>query len=297
MLLGILGFTTINGLVAVGQRKLLYFPPKGTITVAESGIPLDRIRAVEVPSTDGLTLHGWYATPTDQGADAQQAPWLVILFSGNGSNRLGRTDVARMFNDFGCAVLMCDYRGYAENEGVPTERGLTDDSLAVWNYARHELNFPAENILICGESLGGGVATRLAYEVGQKEEVPAALILSMTFSSLPDVAAVHYPWLPARWLLMDRYPSIERITHLTCPILMLHGTQDPVVPYELGQKLYNAAPETATNGISKRFVTLPNEGHDLNAIVRPRGRQECRQLLKDLVTARSGSTPSATISD
>jgi fermentation-respiration switch protein FrsA (DUF1100 family) len=79
---------------------------------------------------------------------------------------------------------------------------------------------------------------------------------------MTDAAAWHYPWLPVRWLLLDRYPSIERIPRVDCPLLVLHGRQDRIVPFEMGQSLYAAAPERSHNGVPKSFVALPGAGHN-----------------------------------
>jgi fermentation-respiration switch protein FrsA (DUF1100 family) len=120
---------------------------------------------------------------------------------------------------------------------------------------------PAE-IVIFGESMGGGVATRLAAECAQSGEPAAALILNSTFASLADTAAWHYPAFPFRYLVWDRFPSVDRIPHVTCPVLQFHGTADTIVPYSEGQRLFAAAPKRSPAGMESRFVTIPDGEHN-----------------------------------
>ena len=107
-----------------------------------------------------------------------------------------------------------------------------------------------------------GVAIRLAAEVCRAGTPPAGLCACSTFSSLEDAAAWHFPWLPTRWLLLDRFPSAERVTQVTCPILLLHGRRDTTVPYDLGRKLFEACPAESADGIPKRLVDLPQADHN-----------------------------------
>ena len=159
-------------------------------------------------------------------------------------------------------MLYFDYRGYAENAGKPGEADFARDAQGAWTFATAQLGVPPDRIVIWGESLGGGVATRLTSELCAARTPPRGLILRGTFTSLVDAAAYHYPWLPVRWVMIDRYPSIERIGSVTCPLLMIHGRQDQIVPFEQGEQLFAAAPPTSSNGVPKTFVELPQAGHN-----------------------------------
>jgi hypothetical protein len=114
---------------------------------------------------------------------------------------------------------------------------------------------------------------------------PGGLVLRATFSSLSDAAAYHYPWLPVRWLLVERYPSVERMPQVTCPILHVHGRQDSIIPIELGRRLFDAAPPRSAGGIAKRFVELPSAGHnDIVAVAQPEFRAAVAEFLKQLAS-------------
>lgn len=248
-------------MLAALQRSLIYAPDRQMHSATEAGLPAENVKDVTLTTSDGLTLHGWHSSPAiAPTADGDRR--LVILFPGNAGNRAYRGAILRSFNELGCEVLIFDYRGYGENPGSPSEKAFAADALAVWTYARDGLGFPANRIILCGESLGGGVATRLAWDLKQQGISPGGLILRTTFSSLVETAARHYPWLPVRTILVDRYPSIERIDGLTCPILVYHGDRDTIVPFAQAKELFDAAPAQSANGILKTFLPLPGAGHN-----------------------------------
>ena len=165
-----------------------------------------------------------------------------------------RAPLAAALNRMGYSVLLFDYRGYGGNSGRPTEDGLAADARAAeaWLAAQPGV----ERVAYFGESLGAAVAVGLAVQ-----RPPAALVLRSPFTSLPDVGAVHYPWLPVRRLLLDRYPSIERIASVSAPLLVIAGDRDDIVPLSLSKRLYDAAAEP------KRFVLVPGAGHNDPALL------------------------------
>jgi hypothetical protein len=186
----------------------------------------------------------------------------VLYFPGNAGNRAYRELELRLLTDAGADAILFDYRGYGDSPGEPSEEGLARDARAVWRFATETNKIEPRRLVLFGESLGGGVAVRLASDLSEQHTPPAGLILRSTFSSLTDAAAHHFPWLPVRWVLIDRFPSERRIRDVTCPILQLHGRRDTIVPFRLGQKLFAAAPEKSASGIAKRFVELPNANHN-----------------------------------
>lgn len=271
-------------MLAFLQRQLIYAPRKADVTLEQSGFATNQIREVYLPLDSNIQLIGWYCQSVRESTD--QLNRLAIIFAGNAGNRLNRVPLVTLMTELGCDVLIFDYRGYGGSGGNPSEAALAEDSHKVWDFARNELGFANDKILILGQSLGGGVATRLTAELCQQNEAPAGLVLYATFSSLVDAAKVHYPWLPVSLLLVDRYPSIERIPEITCPLLSIHGRPDQIVPFDLGERLFQAAPKVSASGVQKRFLELPTAGHnDILHVALDEVRQAKQQFLSDIEDA------------
>ena len=252
-LLAVVAIVTLvaSGLVTLlwsQQRRLIYFPSPGPVPSAAAVLPGGR--DAELHTEDGIRLGAWFFPATGGAGPA------VLVCNGNAGDRSVRAPLAVALNRMGLSVLLFDYRGYGGNPGRPSEDGLAADARAaqVWLAAQPEVD--AERIVYFGESLGAAVALGLAVE-----RPPAALVLRSPFTSLADVGAVHYPWLPVRRLLLDRYPSIERIGSLAAPVLVTAGDRDDIVPVTLSKRLYDAAPEP------KRFVSIPGAGHNDPALL------------------------------
>jgi fermentation-respiration switch protein FrsA (DUF1100 family) len=224
------------------QRRLIYFPSPGPVpsaaAVLANGID------VEFETADGIRLGAWYF-PVDGHAPA------VMVCNGNAGDRSLRAALAVALNRAGMSVLLFDYRGYGGNPGRPSEEGLATDAQAAqaWLAARPDVD--PKRIVYFGESLGAAVAIGLAVK-----RPPAALVLRSPFTSLADVGRVHYPWLPVGWLLLDQYPSFERIASVRAPVLVIAGDRDDIVPSALSNRLYDAAAEP------KRYVVVPGVGHN-----------------------------------
>ncbi len=252
-------------------RKLTYFPARADdLSPHKLQLPSDKIHEIQLKTDDGLTLNGWHFLASGCSADdragcdrelAEGRP-VVLFFSGNGGHRGYRVPEAGVLTRAGAHVFLFDYRGYGDNAGTPTEESLAADAAAVWRYATDERQVAPDRLILYGESLGGAVATRLAASVCAAGIPPAGLILRSTFSSLADVARHHYSLLPIKMLMVERYDSIGQIAKVACPILILHGTLDTIVPYALGRKLFVAAPRAAANGADKTFVDLPHSDHN-----------------------------------
>ncbi|RMG42150.1 MAG: alpha/beta hydrolase [Planctomycetota bacterium] len=306
------------------QRRLIYLPTRvAALPASESGWPRALIADVACRTDDGLTLHGWYVRSprNDTGGNAgragespagpkreavaaggekdrrvvdwaRSAPWVVLFFHGNGGHRGCRLPEAELFTRHGADVVLTDYRGYAENPGSPTETGLRLDARAWWRWLTTDCGVVPRRVIVYGASLGGAVATRLAGELCDRGTPPAALILRSTFSSLVDVAAYHYPWLPVRALLAERYDSHNWIGRVTCPILVIHGDADRIVPIRFGRRLFEAAPETSHDGVPKKFVQIAGGGH--NDLVVLHGETLSRAVAGLLETLRRVGEPRAT---
>ncbi|MCH8829300.1 MAG: alpha/beta hydrolase [Planctomycetes bacterium] len=290
-----IGFWSLVILIAIVmfQRKLIYHPTKSPrLLAAESGLRRGTVHDISLKTDDDLLLHGWHFLPqgkiavSDKECDRQlkQTRWLVLYFPGNAGNRKSRAFDCDPFTKNGMHVFLFDYRGYGDNPGSPSEDELTADATTLWNYAINERKVSPGRILIFGESLGGGVATRLSAEMCKAGTPPGGLILRATFSSLIDVGKHHYPWLPVGWLLRDRFLSVENIPAVTCPILQIHGSADRIVPIALGRKLFAAAPNRSASGVHKRFVELRRVGH--NDIPVTVFRESVRTFLQTLRSPR-----------
>jgi len=211
---------TIIAVVFALQRKLVYFPSAGPLPSAEEVLPGGR--DVRLVTADSLYLAGWHFEVPD-------APATVVVFPGNGGNRLGRAPLARALVDRGLSVLLFDYRGYGDNPGKPSEEGLTMD-------ARAALDLIDGPVIYFGESLGAAVAAELATY-----RAPAGLVLRSPFTSLAAVGSHHYPWLPVRMLLLDKFPVVERVSSLELPTVVVLGTADSVVPPAQSREVAAAA--------------------------------------------------------
>jgi uncharacterized protein len=175
----------------------------------------------------------------------------VVVFNGNAGERSLRAPLAAALNRTGFSVLLFDYRGYGRNPGSPSERGLLNDAGAARAYviARDDVN--AGRLVYFGESLGAAVAVGLAAEYP-----PAALVLRSPFTSLADMGRLYYPLLPTNLLLRDRFDLLGRIGRLSCPVLIVVGYHDRIVPPDQSRRLYDAAPEP------KRFVVIQGADHN-----------------------------------
>jgi len=276
-------------------RKLTYFPARADdLAPARLQLPADRVHAITLTTDDGLKLNGWHflaegCSASDRaGCDRELASGrpLALFFSGNGGNRGYRLPETGLLTQAGVDVFLVDYRGYGDNPGVPNEAAFAADARAVWQYATGERQVAPGRIILYGESLGGAVATRLAAEVCAAGNVPAGLILRSTFSTLADVARYHYPVFPVKLLMVERYASTEEIPRVTCPILMLHGPQDTIVPYLLARKLFAAAPGKSASGVPKQFIDLPHADH--NDVVETEGelmRETIRKFVIQIIAA------------
>jgi pimeloyl-ACP methyl ester carboxylesterase len=212
-------------------EALLYFP--------ERALPDPPHGVEDVWAGD---VHGWFfrAHGTATGH--------VLFCHGNGGNIGDRIPNARLLVAAGFDVLLFDYRGYGRSPGRATEEGTYEDARA----ARAALvdRVGADRVLYVGESLGGAVAMKLAHE-----QPPAGLVLQSTFTSVRDMAAVHYRVVPSA-LVPDAYPSLSLVAELRTPLLVLHGERDDIVPASNGRALYDAAPEP------KRLHLFPEAGHN-----------------------------------
>jgi pimeloyl-ACP methyl ester carboxylesterase len=215
------------------QRQLIYFPDATQVPPAADVLPGSR--DVTLHTRDGLELGAWFVPA----AGAEDTRMAVLFAPGNGGNREGRATFAEALSERGFAVLLMDYRGYGGNPGSPSEEGLAADATAAAE-TLEELGYPAARTLYFGESLGTGVVAAL-----QAERPPAGVVLRSPFTSLADVGAHHYPWLPVRTLIRDQFSVLERLASSDVPVTVIYGDRDSVVPTELSARVADGLPNLA----------------------------------------------------
>jgi hypothetical protein len=220
-------------LLFVFQRNLLYHPPATMPTPAVSGVA--DMRVVSLKTADGLILKAWYAAPRVDGGP------VALYFCGNAGHIGYRAFKIRRLLDAGIGALLVSYRGFGGNPGRPSEAGLYADGRAALRFLAEEGVTPARTVLY-GESLGSGVAVRMAHEQGLREPV-AAVVLETPYTSIADVAAWHYPFIPARRLVRDRFDAIAKISTIRAPLLVFHAEDDGIIPQKLARQLFDAAVE------------------------------------------------------
>jgi hypothetical protein len=218
-------------LVCVGmmflEDQLIFFPSK--YPEGNWNPPGLAFEDAAFQAADGVNLHGWFV-PHPQ-------PRATVLFAhGNAGHLADRAELLRLLHRLRVETLAFDYRGYGKSAGTPNEAGILADARAARSWLARRTGTSEKDIVLYGESLGGGVAVDLAAADGA-----GGLILQNAFTSLPDVAAHHYPWLPVRMLMRNRLDALSKIGRYQGPLLQCHADTDEIVPFELGQRLFEAA--------------------------------------------------------
>jgi len=259
----------ILGLVAVVllalvwafQRRLIYLP--GGPPIVGAAQVLAGASEVELHTDDGLTLVAWHAPATGATRNAT-----VLVLPGNAGSRADRVPLARALAARGFDVMLLDYRGYGGNPGLPTEEGLAADARAAHRYLVDERGGDPARVLLFGESLGAAVAVRLA-----RDRPVGGLVLRSPFTALADVGAVHYPFLPVRSLLRDRFPVREQIAEVRVPVVVVAGDADEVVPREQSRAVAVAAgaEEVEVAGARHNDPELSHGPAVVDAVVRVSG--------------------------
>lgn len=228
------------------QDGMVYYPNLGgreyEATPAQTGLPYE---AVTLTASDGIRLDAWFVP-------AERSRGVLLYAHGNGGNISHRLDAIRIFHDMGLSVFIFDYRGYGKSTGKPSEEGTYRDAEAAWQYLVRQRGIEPMRVVLFGESLGGAIAAQLAAR-----HQPGALILASAFTSVPDMAAELYPWLPVRWLSRYRYETRRYLQDIHAPVLILHSRTDEIIPYSHGRALYEAVHEP------RRFLELRGGHNDL----------------------------------
>jgi len=235
--LGLAGFglalyVLVGGLLYVFQDKLVYRPYRELqATPADVGLAFQE---VSFAAEDGVKLSGWYIPLAGSRGT-------VLFCHGNAGNISHLLEVAKGAHALNFGILLFDYRGYGESEGEPSERGTHLDAAAAWKYLVEAEGIDPGQIIVIGRSLGGPMAAKLA-----RDHRPAALFLEATFTTLLDVGQELYPIYPVRQLSQIEYPTLDFLADVQCPVLVAHSRDDRLIPFALGRRLYEAAPEPKT---------------------------------------------------
>jgi len=217
------------------ESRSIYFPMKEVIgNPASIGLPYED---VYFNTQDNKKLNGWYIPSGKSGLT-------VIFCHGNAGNISHRLEKISILHNLGLNVFIFDYRGYGKSLGTPSESGLYKDASAAYNYLTNERGISKDDIILYGESIGGAIAIDLA----RKKDV-AALITEETFTSIKDMARIAYPLLPS-FVFSSRFDALSKIKDVSCPKLIMHSTVDEIVPFRLGEKLFQSA------GSPKNFLKL-----------------------------------------
>jgi fermentation-respiration switch protein FrsA (DUF1100 family) len=224
---------------------------------------------VSFATADGLRLNAWLVPA--EGADRGVT---VLVAPGNAGDRSLRAPLADALRRRGLSVLLLDYRGYGANPGAPTEAGLALDARAARRFLVEDLRVRPDRLIYYGESLGAAVVTELATE-----HPAAGLVLRSPFVDLASVAAVHYPVLPARALLKDRFPVADTIARVPLPTTVVLGTADAIVPPEQSRAVAAAAAGPAT------LIEVPGADHNDLALLTGRELIDAVDQLADRITS------------
>ena len=242
-------FVSTGGCVTANMEKSLVYQP----ALADVGdwSPPEEIgfEEAQFQSADKTPLHGWFLDHPDRRA-------VVLFMHGNGGNvALWAHSMQYLVDRHQVAAFVFDYRGYGKSAGKPTEQGLIEDAQAARTWLAQRTGISEDSIVLLGQSLGGGVAVELASGEGAR-----GLILLSTFTSAPDVAAHHMPWMPAHLMMTQRFNSLKKIKNYDGPLLMCHGDADKVIPFEQGEELF-----AASQSEDKQFIRNEGGGHNSHA--------------------------------
>jgi uncharacterized protein len=240
--LAIVSFGILIAAFYFGQRSLLYFPTRFYVSPAEAHAN-EAFREIHISTADGLKLKAWYAS-------AESKPFTIVFFHGNGDSLSGAAQIAEPYIEAGYGFLAVEYRGYSGLPGRPTEAGIYNDGRA----CVHELiarGVDPKHIILYGHSLGTGVAIQMA-----REFPVGGLMLLAPYLSIPSLAQIQYPFLPARMLVIDRFENEDKIGDIHIPVLMASGAEDQLIPPSQGLTLFSLA-----NG-PKEYHSIPGAGHN-----------------------------------
>ena len=242
MIYGICIYLLIILIMFIFQRSLLFLPSKEKLDT--SYYSNTGLRKVELTTSDGLFLQSLFMKPSNN----EQST--IVVFHGNAGHIGHRVEKFRPFLEQGYGLLLVEYRGYGNNSGNPTESNFYKDGQAAFDFLS-EQNISKQKTILYGESLGCGLAVKFS-----REDIYKATILEAPYTSIADVAMRQYWYLPAKWLVLDRFDILSIIKDIKSPLLVIHGEKDKIISIEFGKKVFNSAPEP------KEAFYISDAGHN-----------------------------------
>lgn len=265
-----LSYALLVALLWLLQSRFIYYPGMGrevVTTPSAHGAPYDDLT---LETSDAEKLNAWWVP-------AEAPRGAVLLLHGNAGNISHRVDYALMFRRLGYSTLLLDYRGYGKSTGSPTEQGTYLDAESAWRWLTITRRVPERDIVVFGESLGGGVASWLAARHPVR-----ALILASTFTSAVNLGAELYPFLPVRLVSRFRYDTLARLRDVRAPVLVAHSRGDEIIPFSHGRRLFETASEP------KAMLELTG-GHNQGLVF---AREEWVKQLAAFLDASASNLPS-----
>jgi hypothetical protein len=258
----ILGLLMLNALMYFQQSHMIFFPISSLEqTPANWGLEYED---VSFNTEDDIQLHGWYIPQP-------QSERVLLFFHGNAGNISHRRESIEIFHRLGLNVLIFDYRGYGQSKGKPSEQGLYQDATAAWQFLTEEKGIAPEQIIIFGRSLGGAIAARLAADVQAR-----GLILESTLSSARDFAKQVFKVLARLVIIRYDFNTAEYIKHVKAPVLVLHSPDDEIMPFKLGEKVFESANQP------KQFVRMRGDHNNGFYLSQPEYEQQLAGWIETL---------------
>lgn len=249
------------------QSSMVFLPQRSLVSTPDGiGLAFEEIHTV---TSDSVAIHGWFVP-------ALKSRGTLLFSHGNAGNISHRLQLIQLYRGLGLDVLIYDYRGYGKSEGKPDEQGTYRDIRAIWNYMTNERMIPPDRIIVLGRSLGAALATHLAFELAEEgSPSPAGVMLESPFTSIPDMGAELYPFLPIRLLARIDYNNVAKVRRIHVPLLVVHSVDDEITPFRHGEAVFAAANEPKT------FVEISGSHDDAYFIAENRYLQAMRKFVEE----------------
>jgi hypothetical protein len=263
-------FVVLSAVAYFGQGRMTFAPGREIETEPHQvGLACEDIF---INVSENERIHAWYFPATS----TEPTSKTVLFCHGNAGNISHRLTTAQLLLELGVNVLMVEYRGYGRSDGEPSETNMYADAQAAYDWLLDQKQLIPDNIFLFGRSLGGAVAV----EIGVANKC-GGVIVESSFTSIVDMGKRIYPYLPVSLLARYKFDSISKIGRVRCKVLVTHSPDDEMIPYEMGRRLFDAAPDERT------FVVLTGGHNDQSYF----GNAKYRNGLQDFFGITGTSTP------